>query len=198
MFSKIAKIFGFLPSVKKRRKTLIGGIILLLLGLVYLWNYDRQYDYSPHGFSETEVAKQEGKIKITANTDLIQKTRYLKCMDEEILRTKPADDLIGLNYSQTQKIYPKWNIEKFDTDEVEMTLEINSMCREHANNIFIGIRDGYVAVFYGVPGPKAILKEVTNIPLSKIMPEDLKEISSGLRVSSREELLRTLEGMHER
>jgi len=77
-------------------------------------------------------------------------------------------------------------------------LKVDSYCREHANNMFIGIKDGYVAVFYGKPGPKAILKEVTKISVNNIMPQDVEELRRGLVVQSREEMLRTLEGMEAR
>ena len=147
---------------------------------------------------ETEVIKQEGKIKIAANTDLVQRILYLKCNDEEVLRTKPTEKLVGLTIYQLQNVYQGWVFDKFDTDEVHMTLKIDGYCREHANNMFIGIQDGHVAVFYGKPASKRIVKEVTNIPINKLMMEDVEELQQGLVVSSTEELLRTLEGMQSR
>ena len=147
---------------------------------------------------ETEVITQEGKIKITANTDLVQKMVYLKCNEEEILRTKPTEKLVGLTIYQLQNVYQGWIFEKFDTDEVHMTLKIDSYCREHANNIFVGIQDGHVAVFYGKPNSKRIVKEITKIDVTKLMVQDVAELEKGLVVSSTEELLRTLEGMQSR
>lgn len=143
----------------------------------------------------TEVAKQNLSIKILPETEITQKIVYLKCNDEEVYKTKAPDNLIGLNYLQVQKIYSGWAIEKFDTDEVEMKLEVDSLCREHANHMFIGIKDGYVAVYYGNPGPKAILKEVTKIPVKDLMMQDQEELQRGMVVNSREEMLRFLEGM---
>jgi len=144
---------------------------------------------------ETEVAKPDSKIKITATTDLVQKIVYLKCNDEETFRTKPADNLVGLNLNQVQKVYAGWTIDKFDTQVVEMNLKVDSYCREHANNMFIGVKDDHVAVYYGKPGPKAILKEMTQIPVNRLSTQDADEIKRGLSVQSREELLRTLEGL---
>ncbi len=144
---------------------------------------------------ETEVARPDSKIKITATTDLVQKIVYLKCNDEETFRTKPADNLVGLNLSQVQKVYEGWTIDKFDNQEVVMNLKVDSFCREHANNTFIGVKDGHVAVYYGKPGPRAILKEMTQIPLTRLSAQDADEIKRGLAVQSREELLRTLEGL---
>ena len=189
------KVYGKLIPVKP---VLIGGLILLLSGIGY-------YAFQGGGDGklsipqqETEAVKQDGKIKISANTDVVQKIVYTKCKDEEVFRTKPPDNLVGLTFSQVQKIYSGWSIEKFDTKEIEMRLQVDSLCREHANNMFIGIKDGYVTVFHGVPGPKALVKEVTKIPINALMPQDVQELRQGLVVQSKEELLRTLEGMQAR
>lgn len=188
-----------LPKFTKVRYLLIAGIILGSCLLAYhFFGSPPRRDISPIVPKETEVTKQDAKIKITANTDLVQKIIYAKCNDEEVFRTKPADNLVGLNMQQFQKVYSGWTIHKFDTMELEMSLKVDSYCREHANNMFIGIKDGNVAVFYGKPGPKAILKEVTKIPVSKLVQEDLDELRRGMVVQSREELLRTLEGMQSR
>ncbi|WP_425061213.1 hypothetical protein SCACP_19970 [Sporomusa carbonis] len=205
LYSKMIAILTSLPQQTKKlaksiksQPVIIGGLILLLSGIGYyafLVQFDNKF---PGPQQETEVVKQDGKIKISANTDLVQKIVYTKCKDEEIFRTKPPDNLIGLNFNQVQKIYSGWNIDKFDTKEVEMTLKVDSLCREHTNNMFLGIKDGYVTVFYGVPGPKAIVKEVTNIPVNHLMPQDLQELHQGLVIQSKEELLRTLEGMQAR
>jgi uncharacterized protein (UPF0333 family) len=147
---------------------------------------------------ETEASKQDGKIKITDNTDIVQKTLYLKCNEEEILRTKPTENLVGLNIYQMQKMYQGWEFEKFDTNEAVMTQKVDGYCSIHANNFFLGIRDGHVAVFYGKPDYKPILKEITAIEINKLMPQDVEELQRGLVVQSKEELLRTLEGMQSR
>lgn len=188
---------GVLPT-NQRKLLLLGGMLLLtaVIGCYYfIVSPENLFSLPPQG---SEVAKQDNKIKITSATDLVQKIIYTKCKDTENLRTKPPDNLVGLTYNQVQNIYPGWNIEKFDTKEVEMTLKVDSFCREHANNMFIGIKDGYVAVFYGIPGPRAMVKEITKIPADHLMPQDIQELQQGLTVQSKEELLRTLEGMQAR
>jgi hypothetical protein len=187
-----------LPFPKSTRQCIIlaSGVLAAMFILAYYFG----------GFSllrdnklpqEAEVAK-DNKIKVTATTDLVQKITYLKCGDEEVFHTKPADNLVGLNMQQVQKVYAGWTVDKFDTNIVQLSLKVDSYCREHANNVYIGTKDGFVAVYYGKPGPKGILKEVTSIPVSRLSNEDAEEIRKGLTVQSREELLRTLEGMQSR
>jgi hypothetical protein len=194
-------MFSVLPfsKINKKYKMITASFILILCFFTFYLVYrSHSEDTNPLLPQESEVVNQDSKIKITANTEIVQKIIYLKCNEEEVLRTKPADNLVGLNYYQVQKIYQGWTIDKFDSLGVEMTLKVDSYCREHANNMFIGIKDGYVAVFYGKPGPKAIVKEVTTIAVNKIMPQDVEELKRGMVVQSREELLRTLEGMQSR
>lgn len=204
MLSKIIAKFTSLSQIKIFGKPvpvkpiLIGGLILLLSGIGYSVFQLNKNIANPAPHQGTEAVKQDGKIKISADTNIVQKITYTKCKDQEIFQTKPPDNLIGLNFNQVQKIYSGWAIDKFDTKEVEMTLKVDSLCREHANNMFIGIKDGYVAVFHGVPGPKALIKEVTKIPVTGLMPQDVQELNQGLVVQTKEELLRTLEGMQSR
>jgi len=188
-----------LKKINKKLALLVTSTVLLVGMSAYYITY--------HSFlggngsvvpQEAEVVKQEGTIKITANTNLVQRIIHLKCNDEEILRTKPTEKLVGLTIYQLQKVYQDWTFDKFDSDEVDMTLRVDNYCSEHADNMFIGIKDGSVAVFYGKPGPRAILKEVTNISTSKFMTQDIEELRQGIVVQSKEELLRTLEGMQAR
>ncbi len=184
------------PPKVLRRILLVTG--LLALGAAFAAVYSSGLLLWPGKESparDTEVAKQDTKIKVTPNTDFTQKITYLKCGDEETFHSKPADNLVGLTAAQVQKVYSGWTMDKFDTQEVVISLKVDSYCREHANNMFIGVKDGYVAVYYGRPGPRAIVREVTQIPVQQLSAEDIEELKRGLIVKSREELLRTLEGM---
>lgn len=186
------------PQNLKRRALLAAGLVAAVLMLAAYAGGMLPWPGKQRPAQDAEVGKQDTKIKITATTDFAQKITYLKCGDEEVYRTKPADNLIGLNLAQVQKVYAGWTIDKFDAQEVEMSLKVDSYCREHANNTFIGVKDGFVAVYQGRPGPRAIVREVTAIPVRNLSAEDIEELRQGMVVKSREELLRTLEGMQSR
>lgn len=188
-----------LKKINKKLAVLATGVILIVgMSAYYIAYHSFLGENGSLVAQETEVVKPEGKIKVTANTDLVQKILYLKCNDEEVLRTKPTEKLVGLTIYQLQKVYQGWVFDKFDSDEIVMTLRVDSYCREHANNMFIGIQDGNVAVFHGKPGARSIIKEKTNIPVNKFMAQDIEELRHGMVVQSKEELLRTLEGMQSR
>ena len=190
-----------LPFNKVTKKIIVlatGAALVASISVYYFSNLFFAPKENSFSGEETEVIKQESKIKISANTRLVQKIIYLKCNDEEILESNPSENLIGFTIYQLQKLYPGWTFEKFDKDEVAMTLQVDGYCREHANNMFIGIKDGNVAVFHGKPGAKPIFKESTSIQVNNLMVQDVEELQRGMVIQSKEELLRTLEGMQSR
>jgi len=129
-----------LKKINRKLALLTTGVILIVgMSAYYIAYHSFLGEDGSLVAQETEVVKQEGKIKVIANTDLVQKILYLKCNDEEVLRTKPTEKLVGLTIYQLQKVYQGWVFDKFDSDEVVMTLRVDSYCREHANNMFIGI-----------------------------------------------------------
>ena len=176
----------------------VAGALLVLTGLSYV-GYTYMVKPPPivdyRNKQQSETVQQDARVKITADTMMHQKMVYLKCGDEESLRAKPAENYVGLTLSQIQTAYPGWTIDYFDASEVKMTLLIDNFCREHANGLYIGAKDGYVTVFHGKPGLKPIVKEVTKIPTSRLVAEDVAELEKGIVVNTKEELLRTLEGL---
>jgi hypothetical protein len=145
-----------------------------------------------------KAAKTDDRIKIFSDTDIVQKIFYLKCGDEEVVHLKPAENLIGLNKNQLQAMYPEWTIDKFDNRQVEMTLRTDNFCQQHADHMYVGLKDGHVTVFYGKPGGKPVVKEITKMAENRLMPQDVKELQRGIVVRSEEELLQTLEGLQAR
>ena len=177
----------------------VAGVLLLLAGLLGYYGYTFIFKLPPimdyRAQPPSEKVQQDAKEKITADTVMQQKLVYLKCGDEENLRTKPSENYIGLSLPQIQSAYPGWTIDYFDSSEVRMTLLVDNFCREHANGVYIGAKDGYVTVFYGKPGLKPIVKEVTTISTKQLVEADIAELEKGIIVNTKEELLRTLEGM---
>jgi hypothetical protein len=183
-----------------RRSTLFISCLVIVVACAtyYVSNSPPLGESLPGIPQQSEMVGQDAKIKVNAGTDIVQKILYLKCGDEEVFRTKPAERLMGLSYDQVQKVYAGWLLEKFDTNEVVMSLRVNSLCREHTNNMFVGVHNGFIAVYYGKPGSKSVLKEVTSIPTTQLTEQDLAELQRGLVVHSKEELLKTIEGMYSR
>ncbi|MBP2643074.1 MAG: hypothetical protein H6Q67_961 [Firmicutes bacterium] len=184
----------FPKSVNKRTLLLSGMLLMAVVAIYFIGTWVVSRNAVP-SIPYIETTSQDGKIKIQEDCTLVQKIIYDKCGDEEEFSSKATSSLVGLTLTQVKNIYSGWAIEKFDSHEVIMTLTIDSFCRDHVNNMFLGVHDGKITIFYGHPGPKAIVKEVTDIPVSRLQEKDAEDVRRGLVVGSREELLRALEGL---
>lgn len=190
-----------MPS--KRRYQIIGAcIVLIAIGSAYIlspmWLPRLPWGTFGDKRSDSETVQQDAKNKILATTQIWQKIFYKKCGDTETTELHPVEPLVGLPLAQLQKVYPGWQVERFDAEQIVMQLQVDGYCQEHANHFFIGIKDGYVAVYYGRPDKRPILKEITKIKVDTLLPGDVQELEQGMVFESKEELLRTLEGMQSR
>lgn len=164
----------------------------LAVGLPY-WYFTRL----ENGETEREVTKVDQTIKILSTTKVRQTVYYEKCREEETQESTVKAGEAGLNYTQFQALYPGWNIEIFNPEQIKMSLLDSGCCKEHQKHKFIGIQGDYVAVFYGKPEDgKPILKELTQIKVKAVNAQALDEVKKGIIFQSNEEMLRILEGLH--
>lgn len=178
----------------KKNQFLLGFFIFVIVFCIFYYRFnDKANLLVPN---KNEAANYENKI--SSETEFIQRIHYTRCGEEEVIRTKPADNIIGLSLNELGTTYKGWNIVTFSEKEVEMTIDIDNFCQEHANNEYIGIKDGVVTVFYGKPGSKPIVKESTEIHSNKLMSQDIEILQRGLLVHTKEELMQTLEGLQSR
>jgi hypothetical protein len=192
---------GGIPLFKRYGTWIIGLFVVVVLSYALFSSSFPGWPKSTPGDDKvpqnTEVAKHDTKVKVTPNTEIVQKIEYTKCGEEEIVRTKVADNQVGFSLQQLQQVYQGWTIETFDTQEIILSLAVDTYCKMHNDHTFLGISKGYVAVFYGTPGPKALLKQETHIPIDSLHPQDRSELEKGMVVKDRSELLQTLEGLQE-
>lgn len=179
---------------KKKYLILCGGVVLLcsIFGMFYFMNF-RDDDHN-----EQAVSKTDNDIRVKQSTQIEQIYYYTKCKEEAIQEVTPNSEFIGYDYKQFQQIYPQWNIELFTDDKIKMSLQVNDYCQVHKENNFIGISEGYVAIFCGTPDNKPLLREKTSIQVAKLHPQAIEEIEKGLIFSSKEEMLQFLEGIQSR
>jgi hypothetical protein len=179
----------------------VGMLVSLIIGCFVFYNIFLDQAKSkpmvPSVPPNAEVTQKDLKIKVTPETEIIQKIKYTKCGDEEVLQEKANQKLIGLTMRQVQQIYGGWTIDTFDTKEIVLTLISDGYCTSHSEHMFLGVHNGHVAVFHGEPGSKALLKEETNILLQDIQPQDRNDLEKGIEVKDRSELLQALEGLQE-
>lgn len=178
-----------LSQRQKKFCLLFLGIFLLGIGI---WHYSIE---KPND-AEREVTKVDQTIKTSSTTKINQTIFYEKCQENEVFALAVKPNEVGLNYTQFQALYPKWNIEIFNEEQIKMSLLDSGCCTAHRQNKFIGVQGDYVAIFYGKPDDHPVLKELTQIKIATIHPQALDEVKRGIVFQSNEEMLRILEGLH--
>jgi hypothetical protein len=129
----------------------------------------------------------------TLKPRLIFKTNYKKCGDT-IREEKEFDFKIDVGDLASR--YSDWQLIKKNEKEVIFRQELNKVCPEHRDKMYLGVKDGVVAIFYGdLKDENKILKHKTNISVELLPKREINNLEQGIKVSSQNELLTLLEGL---
>jgi len=151
---------------------------------------------SPNGnanpdYLEQNISKMQ-EVKLNAGAKLIYLTYYVGCGDE-ITEEKYLDDkYIGYTKSELEQHERDWEIDSFTPDEVKLKREIHGIC---SNHYYIGIQNGYVAFFQGIPGIQSTLVERTDIIADTLREDDRLILEKGLTINDEQEFLKIREGL---
>lgn len=133
--------------------------------------------------------------RIDSSTKVTYRLIYAECGHEQITEGLAPAELIGLDREDLERMQWKWRVTGFEPGYVTLTRIQEGLCPEDETFRWIGIVDGYIAVFYGKPRPDAHLKERTNIKASTLYPEDRLRLERGVWVKGDQEVEAVLEGL---
>jgi hypothetical protein len=132
------------------------------------------------------------EIKLKPGAKMIYITFYSGC-GHETRQERPLDDRFsGFTKQQLEKEMGEWKVESFTPDEVILKKQVNGICDEH---YYIGLNDGYVTLFRGLPGAQSEVVEKTDILAEILREEDRAMLEKGIVINSREEFLKIREGL---
>jgi len=132
------------------------------------------------------------EVKLKPGAKMIYVTFYSGC-GHEIRQEEPMDDRFsGFRRQQLEKEIKDWKIESFTPDEVILKKQVDGLCDEH---YYIGLNDGYVTLFRGLPGAQSEILEKTDILADTLREEDRAMLEKGIIIKSREEFLKIREGL---
>jgi len=189
---------------RPRQLAALAILLATFLTLAGYWLAVRgQFPLRPGGPGLTPPVAEEpssaSRVTLTPETDIIFRTYYEECGDEEARTVKAGKEHAGLDNQGLLLRYPGWEITYFGRDRVELLKREAGLCPEMARWRFIGIKEGRVAVFYGLPRPDAPVVEVTEIEARWLPEADRRRLQAGIPVeaSKPEEIWRILEGLME-
>ena len=184
---------------KKTTLTLIAVAVAftcigLATGYVYMSN---KMEASPIPMQEEalgiaeEVAKvSTGEDKITPSTKIVYRYYYTEDNVIETQEEVPPYFLLDLTLSDMLKYYATWDIVSFSSREVIMQKTVIGASNQR---YVVGEKDGYIAVFYEEEQEGISLKEITEIPVTGFVEDEIFRLKEGIKVIGNDALARILE-----
>ncbi len=191
---------------KKRFKKVLlffGGVLLLIVLIGYYINNGQNFKVNdiskinknlpiPNNLKNPiKNNNSENLYKINKSTKLYYSTHFKKCGHCIEKHIEAPDFFIGLSIEELKgKIYG-WEIDSVEDDNIHFIKEINTFCPEH---FIIGVEDGNIAIFKYSENGEKILKEVTDIDINVLTPEDQAFLTGGIVTDTEDDMERKLEG----
>lgn len=156
--------------------------------VVPLETEETEANAQPSPQPSTPVTAEEETI--TPSTKMVYQYYYPSDDVTETAEEVPPYFLVGLTRNDMETIYREWELLSFSPKEVVLrrTVEGNS----HERYI-VGIRDGFVAVFYEEEQNGVSLKEQTNIPVSSLDKAEQERLAEGILVVGKDQLSQVLQ-----
>ncbi|MGI6604339.1 MAG: hypothetical protein GX062_09240 [Firmicutes bacterium] len=173
------------------KKGLSWPSVLAILGLTILLSFIGFRVLG--GRNEPSPSPQEPRVTARAVTHLVEEVIYscghLVSAPKELPEVEGEPDLELL-----RKLYPGWEISVSD-GEGRLRSRREELCPVCQENLYVGLDDDEVVVFYGLPGSGNKIKERTGIFTRGLPEEAVEDLRVGIRVVREEELLQILEGL---
>lgn len=141
---------------------------------------------------ENQNVSRINQVRLTPQAGFIFKTYYTKCGHEKIEKKLSNDKFSGYTKKQLANEMKNWEIESFTPKEVVLKRQVENVCDKH---YFIGIKDGYVALFQGRPALPSKIIEKTDIIVDVLKEEDRAILEKGLVINNKREFLKIKEGL---
>ena len=141
------------------------------------------------GISTIEVSNIEEE-KTTPNTLIIYKTYYTKC-NHFVQEYKQIDaSLVNYTEKELKEKCRNWDIDKFSSEEIEMSKEKVAFCGEHYK---IKLENSTIVIYSIDENGKETEYEHTGITTEYLTKEDILKLTQGIYVYGKENLTSTIE-----
>ena len=136
----------------------------------------------------TSGAEEE---KTTPNTLIIYKTYYTKCKHYVQEYEEIDFSLVNCNEEEfKENMRGKWDVEKFSSEEIEVSKEIEDFCNQHYK---LKLENDVVVIYTIDENGIETEYEVTNITTEYLTQEDILRLKTGILIYGKENLTSTIE-----
>lgn len=129
-------------------------------------------------------------------SELLLKRYYTYCGHTEVEEIKQGSSLLTLSRQEILKLYPDWEVQESSKDRINLFRPVDDFCSIDQKKRYVGIKDGYVAIYYGDPGmKKKKVFRVTDISAKKFPAPMRQQLEEGIPGESEEHLISIIEGL---
>lgn len=191
--------------MKKTIIILICIFLVVALGVycgIVMYRRDNKNEYN-QTFSNNMIIQEQNiklpaietsnieKEKTTPNTLMIYKTYYTKC-NHYVKEYKDIDvSLVNLTEDELEEMFKnKWDIDKFSSEEIEVSKEVEEYCNEHYK---IKLENSTIVIYRIDENGVETEYEHTGITTEYLTEEDILKLTQGIFVYGKENLSSTIE-----
>lgn len=148
----------------------------------------------------TEISVEPEKIVVD---QLLRKPRMTAILERHynycghtITEKLPQNSpLLALTADKIIKLYPDWQIREKQSEKITLYREIDDFCPKDLAQRYVGIKDNYVAIFFGKVGMYQKIFKVTEIPINSLPVEVVEQLRKGIQSKSEDHLITVIEGL---
>ena len=130
------------------------------------------------------------EVTVSPNAEIIMTEKFKKCGHTMENREEAPREIVNLDEEKVKDYFKGWTINKFTSDEIDISRENNGICGEH---YILRESDGYISISTKNDIGEYIFKGLTDIPVQYLPEEDLKNLEHGIEIVGRENLNSFLE-----
>lgn len=168
------------------RKIIIYGIIIFAfsigIGFYYanLWKMNKtNTSYEQKSVAENVVETLYADEKVSYNASFAIKKYYEGCGHFKFNYAELPKEIINLSKDELRKLYSDWNIEKFSSNEIVLSKDIDTMCDEH---FVLKLGKDNIEIYKSLENGKQKLYKSTNISRDYLTNVDIEKLEEGIYV----------------
>lgn len=140
--------------------------------------------------NENIVTVSASETKLSTTAEMVIKKNFLRCNHSQVNRMKIPIELVNYTEKEVEEKYEGWTIEKFNSDEMILSNDIDANCMDH---YVIKEKDGQVAIYNEITEEKMNFVEYADIDLTLLCEEERCKFEEGIRVFGKNEISSLIE-----
>lgn len=185
----------------KKWEIILLGAFVFVISIIFSFMINSKLNISKnkeHG--NTEILAEDNKndtvktatndVIVSPNAEIILIQKYKRCGHTVTTKEMAPREIVNLNEEKVKEYYKGWNVDKFSSNEIQLSRINDGICGEH---YIIRESDGFISISCKNDSGEYIFKGLTDISVQYLPEEDLNKLQKGIEVVGKEALNKFLE-----